>query len=68
MDRPEREPELWQRAAEAQQPDEKRKRGIREALERYYRAVGLLRTGRRYGATGEDVSSVDPIERVRRIE
>ena len=68
MDRPESEPELWQRAAEAHQPDEKRKRGIREALERYYQAVGLLRTGRRYGSTDESSPSIDPVERTRRIE
>ena len=68
MDGPEREQELWQRVAAKQQPDAKRRRGIREALERYYEAVGLLRTGRRHGRGDDPLSAVGRLDPIKRIE
>lgn len=68
MDESEREQELWQRVAAQQQPDEKRKAGMRAALERYYRAVGLLRSGRRDGTRSEPVAGIDPVEASRRLD
>ncbi len=68
MDGPEREQELWQRVAAEQQPDEKRRAGMRAALERYYQAVGLLRSGRRDGTRDESVSAIDPIDGSRRLD
>lgn len=68
MDDPEREQELWQRAAAAQQPDEKRKQGMQAALERYYRAIGLLRAGRRDGGGDDALSPIDPVDGTRRLD
>ncbi len=68
MDEPEREQELWQRVAAEQQPDEQRKRGMQAALERYYRAVGLLRAGRRDGGRDDALSPIDPVDGPRRLD
>jgi hypothetical protein len=63
----ERELELWQQAAASGQPDEKRRRGIAQALQRYYEAVGLRRTGRRHGEAAA-TPGVDPVEPIRGSE
>jgi hypothetical protein len=65
---PEREQELWQRVAAAGQPDAKKRRGMAAALERYYQAIGLRRTGRRHGGDDGEVPGVDPVERIRGTE
>lgn len=65
MNDPEREQEAWQRVAAAQQPDEKRRRGMAAALERYYTAIGLQRTGRRHGGGDGESPAVDPIAPIR---
>ncbi|GAC1579663.1 MAG: hypothetical protein NVS3B7_13780 [Candidatus Elarobacter sp.] len=67
MDGPEREQELWQEVAAAQQPDEKRRRGMREALERYYLARGLQGSGQGAGGDG-GIDAIDRIDGTRRIE
>ena len=61
------ETELWSRVADAAQPDEKKRRGLRAALERYYQAVGLLRESRRNGPGDEPVGGVEPVDPSRRI-
>ena len=66
MDGPEREQELWQQVAASGQPDEKRRKGMREALERYYLARGLQHGGAGSSGGDEPVSRIDPIERSRR--
>jgi hypothetical protein len=68
MDGPEREQELWQRVAAEQQPDEKRKQGMQAALERYYRAIGLLRAGRRDGGGDDPLGQINPIDGSRRLD
>ena len=68
MDGPEREQQLWQQVAASRQPDEKRRKAMREALERYYLARGLQRGGAGASGGDEPVSRIDPIEGARRIE
>ncbi|HEY4442293.1 MAG TPA: hypothetical protein VGN14_17665 [Candidatus Elarobacter sp.] len=64
MSDPEREQEAWQRVAERVEPDEKRRRGMAEALRRYYLARGLQVSGGAHDGDDAPLSSIDPIDRI----
>ena len=62
MNDPEREQQAWQQVAEHVEPDEKRRRGMAAALQRYYLARGLQRDGGSHDAGDGPVSAIDPID------
>ena len=62
MSDPEREQEAWQRVAAQVEPDEKRRRGLAAALQRYYLARGLQRDGGSHDTGDGPVLAIEPID------
>ena len=66
MDRAgEQQGQIWDRVADETEPDEKRREGMRAALERYRIARGLLGGG---GQGDEAIEAVTPVEGVQPVD